>query len=441
MPINLATMFQNAQKAPVAEGTPYTTNVYNPLPSNWGTENNSTMSDLQRQQNGVPQWIQNTLGINAQSMDDAALQKLNTDYTLNSVRNGRYTDYNLTDQSGKSLGTHQYYDKPFNFLQDVALPAAAVFGGGYFGANALFGGAGAAAGGGAATGGAAGAGGTSSAVGGTGLAASAPGAATGAGFNFAGAAPGAIVGTGEGLGVATGAASSAGAGLGAGIGASIPAGSALAGTALGGAGAGSGSGLASQFLGNAASTAGGGIVDAMKSIPGSNSIVSKLLGGALGGSGGISGLGNLGSLFTNYNQYKQNQDIIDQIKGIYSPTGEYAKYLEGQLGRRDAAAGRNSQYGPRLAELTGRLAEGQASNLAKLSPFMQGQQGGLNGIVGAGSRLLQGAGGVQGLLDLFKGGSQGGMVPAPTTNGGDYIPNPDYNPVDDNWWSNPQFGP
>ena len=230
--------------------------------------------------------------------------------------------------------------------------------------------------------------------------------------------------------------------MGAGIGSTIPAGSALAGTALGGAGAGAGSGLASQFLGNAA---GGGILDTLKNIPGGQSVVGKLLGSVLGGNGqGVSGLGNLGSLFSNYQQYDQNKDLINEIKGIYKPDGEYAKYMEQQLGRRDAAAGRNSQYGPRLAELMGKLGDSQARALAGLmgkdGPLSQ-QQGGLNGLLGAGQRLFEGSGGLQSLLGLFNGSSQGGMIPTPDTSGGTYVPNPDFNPVDDNWWTNPQAGP
>lgn len=210
------------------------------------------------------------------------------------------------------------------------------------------------------------------------------------------------------------------------------------GTSSAGLGGGAGTGLGGLF---------GDAMNGIKNIPGQvqNSVVGKLLGSVLGGSGGgISGLGNLGSLFTNYQQNKNYGDLIDEIKGIYKPDGEYAKYLEQQLGRRDAAAGRNSQYGPRLAEMMGRLGDSQARALSGLGPMLQGQQGGLNGMVGAGSRLLEGAGGLQGLWNMFTGGGsggQGGMIPTPTTNGGDYIPNPEYNPVDDNWWTNPQAGP
>lgn len=131
--------------------------------------------------------------------------------------------------------------------------------------------------------------------------------------------------------------------------------------------------------------------------------VLKGLGKALigGQAGGISALGNLASLFTNYKQYSNTGDLIDEIKGIYSPDGVYAKELEKQLARRDAAAGRNSQYGPRLAELMARLGDSQARSLGGLGDMMQTQQGGLNGMVGSGSRLLDGLGGLEKLFSIF----------------------------------------
>lgn len=131
--------------------------------------------------------------------------------------------------------------------------------------------------------------------------------------------------------------------------------------------------------------------------------VLKGLGKALigGQAGGISALGNLASLFTNYKQYSNTGDLIDEIKGIYSPDGVYAKELEKQLARRDAAAGRNSQYGPRLAELMARLGDSQARSLGGLGGMMQTQQGGLNGMVGSGSRLLDGLGGLEKLFSIF----------------------------------------
>lgn len=142
-------------------------------------------------------------------------------------------------------------------------------------------------------------------------------------------------------------------------------------------------------------------------------IVGNLIGNVLGGgqgNGGVSTLGNLASLFSNYNQYSQNKDVLDQIKGIYSPTGPYAQYLQNELGRKDAAAGRNSQYGPRLAQMLGMLGEGQARALQGTSPFLSGSQGGMNGMLGAGSRLLQGSSLSDWITQALNGNSGGGMM-------------------------------
>lgn len=193
-----------------------------------------------------------------------------------------------------------------------------------------------------------------------------------------------------------------------------------------GIGGGPGTGLAGVI---------GDAVNGLKQIPGvskvGGNIVSNLLGSVLGGSsGGVSTLGNLGSLFTNYNQYSNNKDLINEIKGIYSPDGAYAKSLGEQLARKDAAGGRNSQYGPRLADLMGRLGDSQARALSGLGGFMQSQQGGLNGMVGAGSRLFDSMGGMNALAKLFQGsGEQLTNDWALGPNGGPQMPLED----PDNW--------
>lgn len=199
--------------------------------------------------------------------------------------------------------------------------------------------------------------------------------------------------------------------------------------ATAGAGAGTGGGSlatnpaliesAAGTAGYGASSAGAGGVGGLSSLLNGglpklstgNSVADKLLGNVAksflgGGSGGISNLGNLSSLFSNYKQYSNTGKLMDEIKGIYSPDGPYAKRLEQELGRRDAAAGRNSQYGPRLEELMGRLGDSQARALQGLGPMMATQQGGLNGMLGAGNRLL----GDFNLMDLFGGNSLGGML-------------------------------
>lgn len=80
-------------------------------------------------------------------------------------------------------------------------------------------------------------------------------------------------------------------------------------------------------------------------------------------------VGGLGSLYLG-NQVASglgntNQTIQDQIgtlSGMYGPNSPYATQLRQALARKDAAAGRNSQYGTREVELQARLAALQGQN-------------------------------------------------------------------------------
>lgn len=61
-----------------------------------------------------------------------------------------------------------------------------------------------------------------------------------------------------------------------------------------------------------------------------------------------------------YGAHQAKKDIqgqIGQLQQLFSPNSAYAQTLEQQLARKDAAAGRRSQYGPRSVELQARLAE------------------------------------------------------------------------------------
>jgi len=399
-------------------------NVYNPKSVYNPMQKNSPI-DVVSQQGGVANWIQQGLGINPNNMTEDDLLNLNKTYEMGSKDLGDNWEQQqvLDKNTGSIVASNDYYHEPFNVMKDVVLPAALVWGGGYLGANALFGAGGAATGGlgslgaeglsgmdlaadaalgsgnniftaGQALGGASGAAG---AIGGSGFQAPAAGSTSGAGLNLGGAAPGSVYGTGSGLGIAPEAvgAASGGTGLGAMIGSSIPAGDILGG--LGGA-LGAGSAL-SNVASQVGKTVGGSLV---------KDIIGKVLGGS---SGGISNLGNLASLFTNHQQYNKMGDLIDQIKSIYKPDGDYAKYMGDQLARKDAAAGRNSQYGPRLAQLMGMLGDSQAKALSGLGGMMNTQQGGLNGMVGAGTRLADGMGLSDLISQAIKGmGSQGGML-------------------------------
>jgi hypothetical protein len=54
------------------------------------------------------------------------------------------------------------------------------------------------------------------------------------------------------------------------------------------------------------------------------------------------------------------QAEIAKLSDMFSPTGAYANHMREVLARKDAAAGRNSQYGPREAQLMALLADKQA---------------------------------------------------------------------------------
>ena len=89
-----------------------------------------------------------------------------------------------------------------------------------------------------------------------------------------------------------------------------------------------------------------------------------------GGSGWEQGLTTLANLYGGYqgiknaNQLQDNanasnaalQGQMSSLAGMYAPDSPYAKQLAQQLARKDAASGRNSQYGNRAVELQARLA-------------------------------------------------------------------------------------
>lgn len=76
-------------------------------------------------------------------------------------------------------------------------------------------------------------------------------------------------------------------------------------------------------------------------------------------------VGGLASLYMNNRAARDakntansiNQGVEQQLSGMFGPNSAYAQQLRQQLDRRDAAAGRRSQYGPREVELQAKLAE------------------------------------------------------------------------------------
>jgi len=408
-------------------------NLFNPKAVYNPEQAQNPTSDIVEQQNGVSNWVQKGLGINAANMSQDQLSGLNSQYERGTQDLGNRMEQQqvLDKNTGQVVASNNYYHAPFDFIKDVAMPAALVWGGGYLGANALFGGAGAAEAGGLSgmdlagdaaagtgnnimTAGEALGGGTAGTIAGTNIPqfAQQPGYGQQFGGQLADASGGtpytsAVNSAATNPALIESAAQTPGYGV-----------------SSAGIGGGAGTGLTGMFQ-NA--------VNGIKQIPGvskvGGNLVTNMLGSVLGGGkeGGVSTLGNLGSLFSNYQQYSNNKDMIDQIKGIYSPDGPYAKYLGEQLARKDAQAGRNSQYGPRLAELMGRLGDSQARALSGLGGYMNSQQGGLNGMVGAGSRLFDSMGGMNGLSKLFQEPLTTDWALGP--NGGPQMPTEDL----DNW--------
>jgi hypothetical protein len=187
-----------------------------------------------------------------------------------------------------------------------------------------------------------------------------------------------------------------------------------------GAGALTGAGtVAAGGAGSAASSwASGPFGDFLKSLgtKAGGSLLSQLI-----SAGGNAYMGN--------KQTGQYNDIINQINQLYSPDSPYAKQMQQAMERKDAAAGRNSQYGTRGVELAAALTNSKAQALTSpgfTNLLMQrgiNQNMPMNGFLaalgsGAGQDLITKAGGAASdwLSKLF--GNSGNSVSPTTPNGG-----------------------
>ena len=104
------------------------------------------------------------------------------------------------------------------------------------------------------------------------------------------------------------------------------------------------------------------------------------------------------------------RNYANSISSLFSPNSPYAQQMAQTLGRQDAAAGRNSQYGTRATQLAAALTQAQAnalggSNYAQAAQNTAGTNA-LNGLfglagTGAGQRLL--GAGFNSLSSLFGG--------------------------------------
>lgn len=69
------------------------------------------------------------------------------------------------------------------------------------------------------------------------------------------------------------------------------------------------------------------------------------------------GISTLGNLYLRNQATKQAESNVQDLGAMFGPNSAYAQQLRQQLDRRDAKAGRRSQYGPREVELQAKLAE------------------------------------------------------------------------------------
>lgn len=152
---------------------------------------------------------------------------------------------------------------------------------------------------------------------------------------------------------------------------------ALGGT-VGGALGGPLGGMLGGWAGNAAAKAG---------MEGRGTAQAGSTGGGFDLGGAATGLAGLYQGYQaqqNANQLQQQQGQTDQalqtqmsnLSNMYSQNSPYAQALRQTLARKDAAAGRNSQYGPREADLQARLAAQQAQASSSMSGLANARQSG-----------------------------------------------------------------
>jgi len=112
---------------------------------------------------------------------------------------------------------------------------------------------------------------------------------------------------------------------------------------------------------------------------------------------GLTGMTGISSLYDMYAKNKMAGEQKDrynqlqsQISGGYAPGSPEFEYMKQELARKDARAGRNSQYGPRAVELQAKIAGIKNQTLGSTmqgmnnlqSSYLNNEYGGLNSLFG-----------------------------------------------------------
>lgn len=235
------------------------------------------------------------------------------------------------------------------------------------------------------------------------------------------------------------------------------------GTQLGKAAIGMGTNLASPNPSAASAIGNAGLGMAAGAIGGPVGMGLGAIGGALGwgnaignalgkgnpaGNGTSNGAmgsgGDLGSIASGlYGMYKGNQadKQASTLANMYGQNSPYAAAMRQQLDRRDAAAGRRSQYGPREVELQAALANQYGRN----APTMMAMQNRADMIRGQGMAML--ARGIKpSLANMFSSGSSWAPAQSSQTlgslySGSGYGDNGWSAGSNDGFYSDPMMGP
>lgn len=98
-------------------------------------------------------------------------------------------------------------------------------------------------------------------------------------------------------------------------------------------------------------------------------------------------------IYSGYQQKKKANQLAGSLQQLYSPNSPYAQQLQQTLARKDAAAGRRSQYGPRATQLAAALTQGQASLTPRLAALGNSSQAGTNTMLRSLGSIFGGRGG------------------------------------------------
>lgn len=138
--------------------------------------------------------------------------------------------------------------------------------------------------------------------------------------------------------------------------------------------------------------------------------------GQQGDIGGMQGQGGMGEALTSLaglyaasrggDSAKRQQQNLERL---FTPDSPYAQQMRQRLERRDAAAGRRSQYGSREVELAAKLAELNARTAPQIQQLSQQRDQERNRKIAAGLMLAKNSGLFDGLGSMFGGGSSGAM--------------------------------